>query len=223
MKPSLLAALFSAALAASVVNPSAHAANAWPDSSLGRLEALALIEQLNGELLASKSATTTLEAWCAAHKMASPARVVAIVARGTDVPATAADRSALQVNAREPLRYRRVSLACGTHVLSEAENWYVPSRLTHAINRALDTTSTPFGHVIAPLKPMRETLSVERLWPPLPAGWENRALSLSDGNAGALAIPHFLFRHRAVVFDGTHRPLALVVETYTSGVLDFAH
>ena len=30
----------------------------------------------------------------------------------------------------EPVAYRHVRLRCGDHVLSEADNWYVPSRLT---------------------------------------------------------------------------------------------
>jgi hypothetical protein len=36
----------------------------------------------------------------------------------------------LGVDPDEPVRFRRVPLKCGDHVLSEAENWYVPSRLT---------------------------------------------------------------------------------------------
>jgi chorismate-pyruvate lyase len=196
-------------------------AHAWPDTYLGRLETFALIEELNGELLASSSATTTLETWCADHRMAVPARITATVVRGSQSPASAQDRAMLEAAAGEPVRFRRVLLACGDHVLSQAENWYVPSRLTPDMNRTLDTTGTPFGRVIAPLKPSRQTLSVERLWLPLPAGWETAGTHFVKQSGGNLAIPLFLFRHRAVVRDGAHRPIALVVETYTNGVLDF--
>ena len=44
----------------------------WPDSFAGRLEALALIETLNADLLAHDSATLTLERWCADHRLADP-------------------------------------------------------------------------------------------------------------------------------------------------------
>ena len=49
----------------------------WPDSFVGRLEALALIESLNADLLAHDSATLTIERWCADHRLADPARIVA--------------------------------------------------------------------------------------------------------------------------------------------------
>ena len=49
----------------------------WPDSFVGRLEALALIETLNADLLSHDSATLTLERWCADHRLADPARIVA--------------------------------------------------------------------------------------------------------------------------------------------------
>jgi hypothetical protein len=213
---------------------SAHAdridAPRWPDTKLGRLETFALIEQLNGELLASRSATTTLENWCGKHHMASPARVIAIQERGAAREATAEDRAALDVSPTEPLRYRHVSLSCGGHVLSDAENWYVPSRLTPDMNHALDTTETPFGRVIAPLKPTRQTLSVERLWSPLPEDWENGAAANPGDNNPShdvperlLTIPPDVFRDRAVVLDGSQRPVALVMETYKKGVLEFSH
>ena len=44
----------------------------WPDSFVGRLEALALIESLNADLLAHDSATLTIERWCADHRLADP-------------------------------------------------------------------------------------------------------------------------------------------------------
>jgi len=46
----------------------------WPDTFVGRLGALAVLETLNAEVLASRSATMTLEAWCRDHRLASENR-----------------------------------------------------------------------------------------------------------------------------------------------------
>lgn len=210
----LVAALASPVLAASTT--------AWPDSYLGRVEALAVMESLNGALLASHSATATLTAWCADHHMAEPARISAERVRGVDKPITAEQRRDLQVGPDESIGYRRVRLACGSHVLSEADNWYVPGRLTAAMNQQLDTTDTPFGLAVKALDPVRQTQSVERLWSPLPPDWDRRiGQAHPPVRTGDLAIPAYLFRHRAILFDAQRRPLAEVVETYTGEVLDY--
>src|SRR5215467_14681848 len=97
---------------------------AWTNDFTGRLEALALLQTLNAELLSHDSATLTLDRWCDAHHLASPAKVIAVRDRGASKPATAELRRALGVGEAEPIRYRRVQLVCGRHVLSEADNWY---------------------------------------------------------------------------------------------------
>jgi len=203
----------------------ARDAQSWPDTHVGRLTVFALIEELNGNLLASRSATATLEAWCAGHHMARPARIVAIVDRRATNAVSPLDRTLLAVGANESVNYRRVALACGSHVLSQAENWYVPARLTPRMNQLLTSTDTPFGRAISDLHAMRQTLSVERLWSPLPGGWEDDATtgSIRDARGRTLAIPAEIFRHRAVLYDARHRPIALVVETYTGEILDFPH
>ena len=105
-------------------------------------------------------------------------------------------------------------------MLSEADNWYVPSRLTPEMNRQLETTDIAFGRAVQALKFRRRTLSAELLWSPLPQGWEMGA-ALPDLGAGSLALPAQLLQHRAVLTlpDGT--PFSEVVETYTSEVLAF--
>ncbi len=200
----------------------AVAPSPWPDTYLGRVEALAVMETLNSALLSSHSATATLEAWCADHHMADPARITAKRVLGADKPISTEQRARLQIGPDEPVRYRHVRLACGDHVLSEADNWYVPSRLTPEMNRLLDTTDVPFGRVIQPLRPQRQTLSAEQLWSPMPAGWDEgyRPTDLAISTR-ALAFPTFLFRHRAVVYNDQRRPFAEVVETYTGETLDF--
>jgi hypothetical protein len=192
----------------------------WPDSFVGRLEALALIESLNGELLAHDSATLTLERWCADHHLADPALIVAERVRDAVKPASAEVREALDVTPDEPLGYRRVRLKCGDHVLSEADNWYAPSRLTPEMNHALETTDTPFGKAVAALRFRRHTLSADLLWRPLPQGWERGAPAAQD-NKGALAIPDHVLEHRAVLSTPDGEPFSEVVETYTGEVLAF--
>ncbi|MFC5436401.1 hypothetical protein ACFPME_07515 [Rhodanobacter umsongensis] len=192
----------------------------WPDTPLGRTQALALLQTLNADLLSHDSATLTLERWCGAHHMASPARVIAQRVRGGDKPLPRDLRTQLAIDANEPVKYRRVQLKCGDRVLSEADNWYLPNRLTAAMNRQLDSSDVPFGKVVRPLHFRRETLSAELLWSPLPAGWELQRTQTQSA-AGALAIPHFVLQHRALLFTGDGRPFSALVETYTGQVLAF--
>jgi hypothetical protein len=117
--------------------------------------------------------------------------------------------------------YRRVDLVCGSHVLSRADNWYVPSRLTPEMNNALTSTDIPFGRVVGDLHPRRQTFAVLMLWHPLPQGWEMQRAP-ADHSDARLAIPPVLFEHRAVVVDGDGKPISEVVEDYTSDVLDFS-
>jgi chorismate-pyruvate lyase len=192
----------------------------WQDSFTGRLEALALLQTLNADLLSHDSATLTLDRWCEARRMASPARVVAERVRDADEAPTAEQRRLLGVSATEPVRFRRVRLTCGGRVLSEADNWYVPARLTPDMNRVLDTTDTAFGRAVQALDFRRRTLSAKLLWSPLPQDWETGA-PLPQVPGATLAIPHGVLEHRAVLTlpDGT--PFSQVVETYTSAVLAF--
>ena len=164
-------------------------------------DARATVDALNARLLANPSATATLERWCADRKLADTPTIVA--RRGpADKPADAEVRAELKVGASEPVRYRQVQLVCGTRVLSEADNWYVPAQLTPEMNRALDETQTPFGRVVAPLNFSRRTLSVRNLMP-------------QRGPTTA----HVL-EHRAVLSTGAGVPFSLVVERYTAAVLD---
>jgi hypothetical protein len=192
----------------------------WPDSLVGRLEALALLETLNADLLAHDSATLTIERWCADHRLADPARIVAERVSDAAKPASAEVREALDVKPGEPLGYRRVRLKCGDHVLSEADNWYVPARLTPEMNHALETTDTPFGKAVAALHFRRHTLSADLLWRPLPKGWETSAAPAPQ-EAGALTIPDHVLEHRAVLSTPDGEPFSEVVETYTGEVLAF--
>src|ERR1017187_2445929 len=121
---------------------------AWPDTFVTRVEAVALLQTLNANLLSHDSATLTLERWCDVHRLASPARIVAARVADKEKPVSPEQRRELGVSSAEPIRYRRVRLLCGTIVLSEADNWYVPGRLTAEMNKMLETTDMPFGKAV---------------------------------------------------------------------------
>ncbi len=105
-------------------------------------------------------------------------------------------------------------------MLSEAENWYVPARLTPQMNHLLETTDAPFGAIVRDLHFQRHTLSSRLLWMPLPEGWEMSQGSAPQGE-GTLQVPAHVLEHRAVLSlpDGT--PFSEVLETYTGNVLAF--
>jgi hypothetical protein len=199
----------------------AQDATAWPDTFTSRLAALAVIQTLNGDLLASRSSTATLEAWCRDHQLAATPQIVADAVPGMPISPTAEQLQRLDVTQATDVKYRHVRLRCGTRVLSDADNWYVPARLTADMNRTLETTDAPFGRVVAPLQPYRRTFSVTMLWAPLPAGWERGAIGGGDAGGGALVIPDGLFEHRAVLYTRENRPFSEVREVYQRGVLAF--
>src|SRR5882762_10520150 len=123
----------------------------WTGSFAARVEALAVLQTLNADLLSHDSATLTLERWCDVHRLASPARIVAVRVLNGEKPVSPEQRRELGVTPTEPIRYRRVRLLCGTVVLSEADNWYIPGRLTAEMNKLLDGTDMPFGKVVQSL------------------------------------------------------------------------
>jgi hypothetical protein len=192
----------------------------WRDSYTTRLEALALLQSLNADLLSHDSATLTLDRWGAGHHLADPATVTAERVHDVDKAPTAAQRELLRVSPTEPVGYRRVKLHCGTHVLSEADNWYVPSRLTADMNQALDHSDVAFGRAIQALHFQRHTLTATLLWMPLPEGWE-MGVTPNLAHSGTLAIPPYVLQHTAVLSlpDGT--PISTLTETYTAEVLAF--
>jgi chorismate-pyruvate lyase len=150
-------------------------------------------------LAANESATVALEQWCTTRRFADPARVIAdTVAGGPAEPADA--RALLGIDGASALGFRHVRLSCGGRVLSEAYNWYVPSRLTPAMNDTLERTRTPFGKVAAPLAFRRERLATRR----------GAALGCPAGT---------VLSHRALLRLPDGHPLALLVECYSTANL----
>ena len=191
------------------------AASGWPDTPFERARMLVAIQELEISLLTHPSATRALEEWCAIHHMADRPVVVAHKVAGSS-PETVPERvqSDLAVTATQAIRHRQVQLVCGAHVLSIADNWYVPDRLTAQMNDALDHTDIPFGHVVAPLRFSRERLEFVRLWSPL----DEKPPVTADA---MIVPPAIILRQRAVLRDAHGLPFSEVVETYTSQTLDF--
>lgn len=136
------------------------------------------LARLKADLLARPSATQVLTDWCAVLHIASPAVIHARRDKATHKPPTPAIRALLKAHPEEAIHYRRVKLACGSHVLSEADNWYRPSVLTSDMNKALDETDTPFGTAVRPLNFHRKTLEA-RSGPDQDHPLEIRALLLT--------------------------------------------
>jgi len=196
---SLLAATPVSGLAATVPPEPPQMAAAQPAEARH-----ALARELQRRLLAGGSATAALERWCAEQGLAPAGRVRAVRIRGTapPEPAPAAVRAALEVDDSVRLHYRRVHLVCGERVLSSADNWYLPDRLTAAMNDTLDRTDEPFGRVVAALGFERHTLGHAPFWPPRP----------DPGGAVLLEV-------RALLRDGQRRPFSYVVENYREQAL----
>jgi len=198
-------------------------AQRWNDTYESRLEILALLQTLNADLLASASATAVLERWCRDHAMATQPTVVVQRVSGTGKEPSAEQLQRLEVRDATEVRYRRVRLQCGAHTLSEADNWYVPARLTAEMNQRLETTDVPFGKVVRDLTPYRRTMEARLLWSPLPPGWpmQRRSRSHYGGRGRPLVVPKELMVHVAVLYTSDHQPFSQVVETYQGELLAF--
>lgn len=153
------------------------------------------LAELERTLAAQDSATAALSQWCQARRIADPPTIRAEQSGMAPQPSPEV-RRLLGVSDGEPLAFRHVRLACGTAVLSEADNWYVPGRLTEGMNRALESSQTPFGRVVAPLGFVRQRLKATR----------GRSRDCPKGTV----LSH---RARLVLPDG--RPISLVTECYT--------
>lgn len=192
----------------------------WLNTPASRVEALAVLQTLNANLLSNASATLTLDRWCAAHKLAPEgSKIQAQRVSGQDKPADEHIRELLTVGPAELIAYRHVRLVCGDRVLSEADNWYLPAKLTAEMNQALNTSDIAFGRAVQALNFTRTNLSAKLLWAPLSEGWDVDGLVAHETSSPSL--PPLLLEHRAVLKlkDGT--PFSAVVESYTDKALDF--
>ncbi|MHC1479974.1 hypothetical protein ACYJW8_06960 [Frateuria aurantia] len=162
------------------------------------------LQRLNQRLLAANSATMVLEAWCGGSAAAG---LQVVKHEGPVRPMPPELQGRLGVAGGESPEYRSVALVYAGHTVSEAENWYYPSRLGPAMRQALEQGDQPFGRVVKALDFVRETLSVDWLWQP--------------GQHPQTDLPWALLRHQAVLRRGDGLPFSAVIETYTRAVLSF--
>ena len=101
-------------------------------------------------------------------------------------------RERLRPSQAQPACHRRVMLLAAGRPVSEADLWYVPSRLWPGMEKALRGTEVPFGKVVAPMQPVRETLA-------------SRICAEDESVA---------LEHEAVLRDQEGVPIALVSERY---------
>jgi len=203
-------------LAATSLAPGGAAAEGSQADYIQRLRLQAQLQTLNADLLSQDSATAVLQDLCNRRDPEAPKILARQVEVPDNLPAANAARRQLGAAANEPVRHRRVELTCGDVVLSRADNWYLPSRLTAQMNIDLESTQRPFGVVVRPLAFQRRTLSARLLFNPLPRGWE---AADPAGFDAPVAIPANVLQHRAYLQTPDGRPFALLIETYSDRVL----
>ncbi|QDH16625.1 hypothetical protein [Swingsia samuiensis] len=94
----------------------------------------------------------------------------------------------LEVDPSSTVKLRHVELMCQNIVLSEAWNWYIPGRLTQAMNTQLETTNIPFGKVVKPLNFIRQKLQSHIFEQPNDAILENRAVLKRQSDSAPIAL-----------------------------------
>ncbi len=139
---------------------------------------------LHEALLASPSATAVLRA-----HFGDPVHIERLA--GT-APPDAAMPARLRVADAAEIMHRRVRLHAAGRPVSEADLWYVPARLWPGMAESLATTTIPFGTVVAPMRPARETIN-SRIFP---------------------ATAAFALQHVALLTDNNGLPIAMVNEFY---------
>ena len=181
----------------------------WPNTPAARAVAKVRIAQLQQQLMSNPSATVVLAQWCAAHHLVPEPQIVARRVLGPPRPLPERVRLNLRLKPGEAVGYRRVQLLCGDRILSDADNWYVPDRLTGAMNQRLDQTDMPFGLAVRSLHFRRRTLSSEVLWVP-------GALAATGG---MMTIPDHLLRNEGLLTIPGGLPISQVIEKYTAEIL----
>ena len=201
----LLALTFGAVIAAAATAAPVQ----WPDTPAARDAAKARIAQLQQQLMSQPSATLVLAHWCAAYHLAAAPQIVARLVTGPPKPPAANVRRNLALKPGEAIGYRRVQLLCGGRILSDADNWYVPDRLTPAMNQLLEHSDTPFGLAVRSLHFKRRTLSSATLW----------VLPTPAAPGGLMAVPDHLLRNEGLLIASGGLPISQVIENYTAAIL----
>lgn len=140
----------------------------------------AAVRAFRARLDSQPSATAVLQAACAL-----PIRVQHL---SVDRPVTEDILTLLRVTETHQVMTRHVRLLCGDTALSDAWNWYVPERLSPAMNTLLEQTDTPFGRVVQQTAFRRQRL--ETLFPGRHSGivLQNRALLLRGADDAPISL-----------------------------------
>lgn len=184
------------------------------------------IQTLSSILLTSRSATRTLEAWCGENKLATDPTITAIRDLSILKEPLPSQETLEHLGATaSEVAYRQVRLCCKGIVMSQAENWYVPSRLTDEMNAQLTTTTIPFGKVVSPFRPFRIPLSAALLWKDLlPEQWHLMPPEELYQWSYEQPMPPYdpnqnLFEHQALLVHDSSLPIAEVHEKYKMSLL----
>lgn len=171
------------------------------------------VRNLSYHLLRAPTATEALEAWCEEYDL-STGSITAM--KRVDSSPRYIDEEALDdlwLQPNEWLEPRRVLLVRGGLPLCEADNWFVPQRLPPDVRTALKTTNVPFGAAIRDLHPARRTYFVRF------ASFASEDSPATDFSLPVLSRSAVILEHRAMVFDGDRRPLAVVTERYLASLV----
>jgi hypothetical protein len=174
-----------------------------------------IIQDLGTRLTSGATATETLLAWCEEHGL-SQGPITAEV-RQRFSPTVVPDNvlTTLEPAPGTTIHYRQVQLMRGTLHLATAENWFVPQRLTAAMNDRLQTKHVPFGTVIAPLNPFRRTLAVRSA--PFTSGSPITPARLEGSSRDPH--PEIILEHTAVILGSSGAALAFVREWFRSDLV----
>ena len=112
----------------------------------------------------------------------------------------------LDVEQPADLAYRRVVISHDSVALSEAQNWYVPKRLTVEMRRAIARTRQPFGHIVGPIVAHRDELP------------RMTQASIPDSPKPRCKAP--ILECSALLRRSDDKPISLVREWYTSAIVE---
>jgi chorismate-pyruvate lyase len=136
---------------------------------------------LDERLRASDSATRVI-----GELFGHPVRIERVA--GEPIKLNATQEAELAPNG-DAVLHRRVKLVAAGAAVSEADLWYLPSRLWPGMAERLRDTTVPFGTVVSPMRPRRHVLASRAGGP-------------------------WMLEHDAVLHDRDGRAIALVAERY---------
>lgn len=157
------------------------------------------LERLDLHILAARTVTEALEAWCDLHAIGSGPVKCCIIESRLDDRAMARPKDLPSPPA--PIAYRKVELVRQGLSLCQAEIWFQPSDLPQEILQHLQDPSMPFGRAVLALNPYRETTH------------RSKEPDATQSSAD------IILEHRARIFAGDHRCLGVTRERFTSALL----